>query len=220
MSVKSPFHGMDPYLEMRWRDIHASLMVYGSAQLNQSLPHDLQARIEESPQNANEPPLRHLRIIDNNTGDRFITAIEVLSPANKVGQAGRENYFRKRREYFESGVNLVEIDLIRQGDFILAVPPDEVPTHMQPPYLFCVRRAWRPGHAELFHASLREPLPNIPIPLRPADSDARLPLQALIEQCYRGGRHSKMNYTVEPTPRLSKEDAEWADQVLRASGRR
>jgi hypothetical protein len=46
--MKSPFPGMDPYLEMRWRDVHASLMVYGSEQLNEQLPSDLQALVEEN----------------------------------------------------------------------------------------------------------------------------------------------------------------------------
>jgi len=261
---------MDPYLEMRWRDVHASLMIYARDQLNEQLPSDLQALVEESLDVAideqhvrtvyadvrvvedsmqvstesgqdergavavAEPfvveieddyvdevqTFRHIEIVDNTTGGRLVTAIEVLSPANKVGQSGREAYLRKRHEYLEAGVNLVEIDLIRQGDFILAVPPDDVPVELQPPYLFCIRRAQYPGRAELFHAPLRDPLPNIPVPLRPKDADVVVQLQPLIDQCYRGGRHDKTDYRQEPTPRLSTGDADWADQLLREEGRR
>jgi hypothetical protein len=45
---KSPFPGMDPYMESRWADIHARLVVYASNQLNSQLPGDLSARIEET----------------------------------------------------------------------------------------------------------------------------------------------------------------------------
>jgi hypothetical protein len=95
-----------------------------------------------------------------------------------------------------------------------------VPVELQPPYLFCVRRAQHPGRAELFHAPLREPLPNIPVPLRPKDADVVLQLQPLIDQCYRGGRHDTTDYEQEPTPRLSTDDTDWADQLLREQGRR
>ena len=46
--MKSPFPGLDPYLEMRWRDVHTSLMIYARNQLNDQLPPDLQALVEES----------------------------------------------------------------------------------------------------------------------------------------------------------------------------
>lgn len=45
---RSPFPGMDPYIELRWPDIHARLLVYASNQLNSQLPGDLSARIEET----------------------------------------------------------------------------------------------------------------------------------------------------------------------------
>ena len=46
--MKSPFPGMDPYLESHWGDLHTTLMVYARNQLNAQLPDDLQARVEES----------------------------------------------------------------------------------------------------------------------------------------------------------------------------
>jgi hypothetical protein len=46
--MRSPFPGMDPYLERYWGDIHTSLIVYARNQLNAQLPDDLQARVEES----------------------------------------------------------------------------------------------------------------------------------------------------------------------------
>src|SRR3954463_1435718 len=45
--MKSPFPGMDPYLEGSPGDFHASLTVYGCDQLQSQLPDDLVARIEQ-----------------------------------------------------------------------------------------------------------------------------------------------------------------------------
>src|SRR5438552_18369872 len=45
--MKSPFPGMDPYLEARWADVHQSLITYARDALQPDLPGDLRARIEE-----------------------------------------------------------------------------------------------------------------------------------------------------------------------------
>ena len=45
--MKSPFPGMDPYLEQHWPDVHARLILYACDQLEDQLPGDLIARVEE-----------------------------------------------------------------------------------------------------------------------------------------------------------------------------
>ena len=45
--MKSPFPGMDPYLEQYWRDVHASLVLYARNQLQPQLGSTLRARVEE-----------------------------------------------------------------------------------------------------------------------------------------------------------------------------
>ncbi|MBI4607027.1 MAG: DUF4058 family protein [Planctomycetes bacterium] len=45
--MKSPFPGMDPYLERHWRDVHHNLVTYARDQLRPWLPRDLRARVEE-----------------------------------------------------------------------------------------------------------------------------------------------------------------------------
>src|SRR2546430_8647848 len=45
--MKSPFPGMDPYLERHWLDVHASLVAYAADQLNRVLPEELVATKEE-----------------------------------------------------------------------------------------------------------------------------------------------------------------------------
>jgi hypothetical protein len=163
---------------------------------------------------------RHLKIVDLTEGGRVVTAIEILSPANKVGLDGRAAYRRKQREYLDANVNLVEIDLVREGDFVLAAPEDRIPSAYRTPYRICVRRATRPEQAEIYAVPLRLPLPNIRIPLRPSDDDVVLQLQPLIDDCYRDGRYHRINYRVEPVPRFGEEDARWIDQLLREKGLR
>ena len=45
--MKSPFPGMDPYLEQHWRDVHHALITYARDQLRPALPRDLRPKIEE-----------------------------------------------------------------------------------------------------------------------------------------------------------------------------
>ena len=47
MAIKSPFPGMDPYLEAHWRDVHHRLVTYTSDFLQDGLPQSLRARMEE-----------------------------------------------------------------------------------------------------------------------------------------------------------------------------
>lgn len=164
--------------------------------------------------------LRHLEIVDARDGTRVITVIEILSPVNKAGSTGQLAYIRKQREYLDAGVNLVEIDLIRAGNFVLAVPEDRLPSACRTPYLICIRRVTRQGRAELYPASLRQALPNIPLPLRPTDKDVVLRLQPLLDACYRDGRYQRINYGTEPVPRLGEADARWADSILHEKGLR
>jgi hypothetical protein len=46
-SMKSPFPGMDPYLEPHWLDVHSSLVIGSRDSLNEHLPDDLVASAEE-----------------------------------------------------------------------------------------------------------------------------------------------------------------------------
>jgi hypothetical protein len=72
--------------------------------------------------------------------------------------------------------------------------------------------------AELYPAPLRQPLPNIPVPLRPDDKDAVLQLQTLLDDCYRDGRYQHLDYSSELMPPLEADDARWAEGILREKG--
>ncbi|MDA1012983.1 MAG: DUF4058 family protein [Planctomycetota bacterium] len=166
---------------------------------------------------ADEPRTeRHIEIVNAREGHRVITAIEFLSPTNKTNGKGREKYLAKQTEYIQGGVNLVEIDLLRGGEFSLAIPKDKWPTASNL-YKICVRKFWTPEHAFTFGATLREALPNIPIPLRLSDPPVILQLQELINECYVRGRYASLDYSQPLVPKLAKDDANWVRGLLGGS---
>src|SRR5215210_6854644 len=60
-----------------------------------------------------EPVVERYLEIRSTTGDRLVTAVEVLSITNKTpGEAGRAAYRQKQSEFRTSRVNLVEIDVL------------------------------------------------------------------------------------------------------------
>jgi hypothetical protein len=166
-----------------------------------------------------EPPTqREIRIIDRKSGDRVVTAIELLSPTNK--HRGRQDYRRKQRQFLRSGTNLVEIDLLRDGAWVIAAPYEVVPETCIGPYRICIVRAGQ-SQCELFEASYRFRLPTVPIPLRAADEDAKLDLQSLLARAYDNGRYGDdVDYGQDPSPPLPSGEAEWMDSWLKEQGRR
>jgi hypothetical protein len=222
--MASPFPGMDPYLEQYWRDVHASLIIYARDQLQPRLPGDLRARVEERVviYLPDEPATQtFIEIIDLGSGKRVVTVIEVLSLSNKLPGEGQDLYLRKRDELKQGSVSLVEIDLLRAGKRVLAIPAHRIPDSHRTPYQVCIRRGWQSMAVELYRVALRERLPVIPVPLRETDQDVPLDLQALIDQCYRnGGYDDDLDYRRPLDPPLSPDDESWADSLLRRQGRR
>ena len=152
----------------------------------------------------------------------MVTVIEVPSLANKLPGEGQELYRRKQRELRDGQVNLVEIDLLRAGDRVLAIGASRIPASHRTLYQICVYRAVTalPCY-EIYRVPLHERLPIISLPLCSTDPDIPLDLQGVIDQCYRnGGYEEDIDYSVEPDPPLGVEDARWADTLLREEGRR
>jgi hypothetical protein len=167
-----------------------------------------------------EPPTqRAIQILDR--GDRVITAIEFLSPGNKTGDEAIRAYRKKQRDFLDAGVSVVEIDLLREGSYVLLPSQLALPSECRGPYLVSVVRGWRRGQAEVYRASFQDRLPTISIPLRPSDGDVVLDLQALVERCYETGRYSRsIDYRKDPRPPLRSDDAALCDELLRAQGLR
>jgi hypothetical protein len=58
-------------------------------------------------------------------------------------------------------------------------------------------------------------LPEIPIPLRSPDGDARVDLQEVLHRVYDAYGYEDYLYTSLPEPALSPENAAWARQFVR-----
>lgn len=161
---------------------------------------------------------RRLEVVD--AAGRLITAIEFISPWNKLGARARARYALKQDTYLSAGVNLVEIDLIRRGETLAPITAEDYPLQFRPMYMVCVYPAEAPENIEVYRAPLRQRLPNSPVPLRPGERDAVLQLQPLIDDCYRDGQFYRTNYDRNPDPPLPPADAEWLDKLLREKGLR
>jgi Protein of unknown function (DUF4058) len=216
--MKSPFPGMDPYLERHWGDVHSRLVIYIADALQPLLPEGLLARVDERDYLAHEGITeRYVQLIDVGFGNRVVTVIEVLSPSNKSPGDGQKLYLQKQRDILRSDVKLVEIDLLRAGARVNAHRPRAFRKVCQ----ICVRREAKSHSFEVYAVSLQLRLPRIRIPLRPTDADIALDLQPLIDQCYANGRYGlTINYLLDPDPPLAADDAKWADDTLRAAGKR
>ena len=161
---------------------------------------------------------RWLEIRD--TTGRLITVLELLSPTNKLESADRNGYSRKRRSFISGKINLVEIDLVRQGASIFPGPVRHLLQQAGACHSVCIYRAARPGEYAVYPLRLRDRRPSVRIPLRPTDADATVDLQPLIDQCHERGRYHLLNYRLNLDPPLPPEDAAWVDPILKEQGLR
>jgi hypothetical protein len=153
---------------------------------------------------------RYLSVRERSTG-RLVTVIELLSPTNKkTGSYDRTIYLSKRNEVILSGVNLVEIDLLRGGKRL----PAEEPLPAGDYYAIVCRSFERP-RAHAYAWTLRQPLPTVSIPLAEGDSDVPLDLQAAFSTVYdHAGYDYSLSYDQDVDPPLSESDATWVQNVL------
>ncbi|MGB0387256.1 MAG: DUF4058 family protein [Ardenticatenaceae bacterium] len=146
--------------------------------------------------------------------NRVITVIEILSHANKRKGRGRLNYEQKRLNIFYSASHLVEIDLLRANR-----PMFLIDYQQESDYRILVSRAEKRPKAELLPFNVRSPIPTFDLPLQPGDEEPLVDLGQLLHDLYNvAGYDLRIDYRREPTPRLSKEDALWADKLLREAG--
>jgi hypothetical protein len=142
---------------------------------------------------------------------KVITAIELLSPANKVKKSrGRKTMLEKHKLLRQAGAHWLEIDLLRAGvrDKELAGRSD-----------YCVtlfRRGQRGMH--VWFIDLRDPLPTVAVPLRSPFGDVPLNLQQVFSETYRRAHYAdSLDYTRSlPSPRLKPADAAWVKHLVTA----
>jgi hypothetical protein len=153
---------------------------------------------------------RFIRIVDR-ANRRVVTVIELLSPSNKTPGTDRDAYLNKRRSYFATRTNLVEIDLRRAGQR----PPPEDPDDLERDYRILVCRASEFPTASVWRFGVRDPFQPIPVPLDPPDGDVVLDLKRCLDRAYDEAPYATdIDYTQPPVPRLLDEDATWAQELL------
>ena len=155
--------------------------------------------------------VRYLEIRDRFSRE-VVTVLELLSPSNKYAGADRSQYVAKVRRVLETRTNFVELDFLRGGP---RMSWSGLPTC---DYYALVSRAGSrfrdPPEAQVWPIGLRDPLPAIPIPLRPGESEPMLDLQSIVHEVHDAAGYSLHIYDGPPEPPLSAADAEWAARIL------
>ncbi len=166
----------------------------------------------------------YLVIVERDSG-KVVTIIEVLSHSNKTpGDEGYRLYRLKQQEILQSDVNLVEIDLLRAGEYVLAPPEGAVREKFKSwHYFVSIRQVKTFPTFALYPITVRQRLPRIFIPLAPEDEKvAVLDLQAIIDRCYEAGAYDDFidYHSDPPPPAFAPEDAAWIDELLKGKGLR
>lgn len=214
--MPSPFPGMDPYLEhpKLWPAFQHQLLACLYQILLPGLVDRYRARVGNRTY-VSEMPLFTSIIreeyteefieIRTRTDNRLVTLLEVVSPANKTTQAGRQAYLDKRKEAANQKAGIVEIDLVLQGKPTLTYSRDGLPEF---DHAVSVTRATAPDRYEIYTATIQKRLPKFKLPLAPDDRDALLDLQAAFARAYDlGGFGTLIDYKGSPPPDVPLTDA-------------
>jgi hypothetical protein len=215
---------MNPYLEdpRYWPAFHHELVssLYESllAHADRYQLHiGLRQQARETPAPTPAAPEEFLEVRRRGDG-RLVTLAEAVSPVNRTTDGGREAHLRARREARDAGANLVEIDLVLQGQPMLDYAREGLP-HWD--YAVTVTRASHPDRFEVYTATLQKRLPRFRLPLAADDRDVVVDLQAVFTRSYdRGGFAAQIDYSRDPVTPLSEGQECWLAEFLTQQGLR
>ncbi len=81
-------------------------------------------------------------------------------------------------------------------------------------YRMMVRRWWESDKAWVYLFSIRDAIPDIPIPLERAEEEPILPLNDILHTVYdAAGFDLKIDYTQLLNPPLAEEDTIWVEKI-------
>jgi Protein of unknown function (DUF4058) len=152
---------------------------------------------------------RYLEVRETET-NAVVTVIELLSPKNKRAGKGRSAYEAKRDRILESMAHLVEIDLLRIAD------PMPLENDLSWDYRILVSRSEARPNADLYGFTLRERIPDFPLPLKQPEEYVTIDLQSILQGVYdRAGYDYRIDYQQPvPLPALTSENQTWIAQIL------
>ena len=152
---------------------------------------------------------------------KVVTVIEILRHSNKkLGSEGRESYLTKQSEILRSDVNLLEIDLLRKGEYTLAPPYERIVFDFGYwDYVVSLSRSSNRKRFELHLRTVKQKLPCFRVPLLEGDPDMELDLQAIFDRCYQVGAYwRQIDYRRNLHYPLNEPDAEWAKSIALSVG--
>lgn len=157
---------------------------------------------------------RYLEILDLQR-HRVLTVIELLSPSNKEKGEDRNDYLSKRNEYLATGTNLVEMDFLRAGTRMPMGEPQLASSH----YLILVCEAVGFPESGAWPFSIREPFPEIPVPLGPGEPAVLFAVKSCFDRAYEEARYSlEIDYQAPPYYPLTEADLGWVRELLSRKG--
>jgi len=222
--MSSPLLGMDPYLEdeKRWPAFQPLVIHALYQMLLPGLMDRYRARVGEREYTSAEALFTSIVRSEHKeafvevrqrSDGRLITLIEAISPANKITSEGRRLYLERREEVKKMNANVVEIDLVLQGQVLIDYAKDATPAW---DYAVVVTRWTHPDRYEIYSATLPKRLPRFRVPLASDDRDTVLDLQAAVARAYDQGDFLKLiDYTRDPATRLTDENRRWLHERLK-----
>ena len=216
--MSCPLPGMDPYLEDEklWPTFQHQLVGQFYKLLEPSLGDRYRARVVQRHYSTEhvlftsivrEEHHEELIEIRERRDNRLVTQLDIVSPPNKTTPEGRHAYLEKRREAKAHAANLVEVDLILQGQPLLEYSRDGLPEW---DYAVTVTRSGQWERHEIFTATVDKRLPRFRMPLASDDRDTVLDLQTAFTRAYDLGNFvARVDYAREPAAVLTDENRQW-----------
>ena len=221
--MPSPFPGMDPFLEDNklWPEFQHLLVTCLYQAMLPGLVDRYRARVGQRRyvteqalfiSVVREEHCEEFIEIRQRGADRLVTLVEVAAPANKTTSVGRKCYLDHRVSSKAGGANVVEIDLVLQGQPTLDHSRDG---HPDWDYAVTVARSTRP-EPDIYPGNLQKPLPRFQLPLARDDRDLVVELHVVFNRAYDlGDFGAKIDYKLAPVPTLKDADRQWLDQLLK-----
>lgn len=213
---------MDPWIESQeWTDFRTTAVTVIREMLNPLVRPRYHVRVERRIYIENPPvecrvemPVERREtnlVVREVSTDAVVAVVELLSPWNKrPGGEGRRQYLEKRLAVLCSQAHLVEIDLLRAGEPMPLV--DRTP---EGDYGVLVSRRERRPAVSFYAWGLRQPLPEIPVPLSGGDSDVKLELGRMFDTVYeRAGYADSIDYDEPLSPPLDESERDWVQERL------
>lgn len=214
--MPSPFVGMDPFLEEEelWPWFQHQLAITLQRMLSAEIGHRYSVPISERCFRAEHRDHCEEYVGIHAKGDgRLVTLIDIVSPADKLTEAGRTACRDSRQAARESGASVVEIDLALRGEPLLEYSRAGLP-HWD--YAVTVTRRATPERHEVYTSTIEKRLPRFRLPLASEDRDTVVDLQEAFAQTYDDcGFGDLIDYRKNPAIPLSEEVLDRLAEVLR-----